>query len=92
MPHHSVAEFESQLAFDLLDCLILLPVFRHEPDTHGAENAADLPKLKSGQSWEHYFTKHRYQGGASVTVDAPLDEFPLFSLKAAGGGSATALA
>ena len=55
-------------------------------------HAADLPKLKSGQSWEHYFTKHRYQGGASVTVDAPLDEFPLFSLKAAGGGSATALA
>ena len=34
----------------------------------------------AGQSWEHYFTKKTYPGGANVTVAAPLDEFPLFSL------------
>ena len=42
-----------------------------------------LPSPSSGQVWEHYFTKKTYSGGANVTVAAPLDEFPLFSLKSA---------
>lgn len=37
--------------------------------------------LPKGSSWQHYFTQKLYTGGQSVTVDAPLDEFPLFTRK-----------
>jgi len=37
--------------------------------------------LPQGASWQHYFTQKLYTGGQSVTVDAPLDEFPLFTRK-----------
>ncbi|XP_065192930.1 uncharacterized family 31 glucosidase ORF2-like [Sycon ciliatum] len=32
----------------------------------------------SGSKWQHYFTSIVYDGGASRTIDAPLDNFPLF--------------
>ena len=35
--------------------------------------------LPKGANWVHYFTKKSYTGGQNVTVDAPLDEFPLFT-------------
>ena len=31
-----------------------------------------------GETWVHHFTGKSYSGGQQVTVDAPLDEFPLF--------------
>ena len=56
-------------------------------DMGARTRALYLPSLPSGQVWEHYFTKKTYPGGGNVTVDAPLDEFPLFSLK--GGSSSS---
>ena len=32
-----------------------------------------------GASWVHFFTNETYQGGTTVTVDAPLEHFPLFA-------------
>ena len=32
----------------------------------------------AGAAYRHYFTNKTYDGGQNVTVDAPLDEFPLF--------------
>ena len=43
-----------------------------------------LPKLSSGETWIHHFTNKSYGGGGvNVTVDAPLDEFPLFARSSA---------
>ena len=33
----------------------------------------------SGSKWQHYFTGTVYDGGASKTIDAPLETFPLFT-------------
>jgi alpha-D-xyloside xylohydrolase len=32
----------------------------------------------AGASWTHYFTSAQYKGGTNETVDAPLNQFPLF--------------
>jgi len=37
-----------------------------------------LPALPAGQSWTHVFSGQGYAGGQNVTVDTPLDSFPLF--------------
>jgi alpha-glucosidase (family GH31 glycosyl hydrolase) len=34
--------------------------------------------LRAPLVYRHYFTNKTYVGGQNVTVDAPLDEFPLF--------------
>ena len=34
--------------------------------------------LPGGENWYHFFTGKAYQGGRTVTVESPLDEFPLF--------------
>jgi alpha-glucosidase (family GH31 glycosyl hydrolase) len=34
--------------------------------------------LPEGNSWYHFFTGKRYKGGQEVSVESPLDEFPLF--------------
>ena len=36
--------------------------------------------LPAGASYRHYFTNKTYGGGQNVTVQAPLDEFPLFQV------------
>jgi alpha-glucosidase (family GH31 glycosyl hydrolase) len=41
-----------------------------------------LPKLPQGSRWQHFFSKKSYLGGSNVTVPAPLDEFPLFTIEA----------
>jgi alpha-glucosidase (family GH31 glycosyl hydrolase) len=44
---------------------------------HAGNRTVYLPK---GADWVHYFTNKSYTGGQNVTVDAPLDEFPLFTM------------
>lgn len=34
--------------------------------------------LPSGETWVHYFTGDKYNGGSNVTVLTPLNQFPLF--------------
>ena len=34
-----------------------------------------------GAAYTHFFTNETFQGGATVTVDAPLDHFPLFKVQ-----------
>lgn len=34
--------------------------------------------LPGGEEWYHFFSGKAYQGGQTVTVESPLDEFPLF--------------
>lgn len=34
--------------------------------------------LPANEEWIHLFTKERYQGGQNYTVDAPIDEIPIF--------------
>lgn len=34
--------------------------------------------LPAGTAWYNYWTHKRYQGGQTVTVDAPMDKLPLF--------------
>lgn len=42
----------------------------------GARNrAVYFPK---GSGWVHHFSGKHFDGGSSVTVDAPMDNFPLF--------------
>jgi hypothetical protein len=54
---------------------------------HAGNRTVYLPK---GADWVHYFTNKSYTGGQNVTVDAPLDEFPLFTMTAAAVTAATA--
>ena len=55
----------------------------------GARNKTTY--LPSGASYRHFFTNETYAGGKNVTVDAPLDEFPLFRVvRHAGRGAAVA--
>ncbi len=42
----------------------------------GARNKTTY--LPAGATYRHYFSNKTYEGGQNVTVDAPLDEFPLF--------------
>merc|ERR1712232_211316 len=34
-----------------------------------------------GADWVHHFSGHKYQGGSTATIDAPLETFPLFKRK-----------
>ena len=34
--------------------------------------------LPAGATWYHYWTNHKYEGGQTVVVEAPLGEMPLF--------------
>jgi alpha-D-xyloside xylohydrolase len=36
--------------------------------------------LPAGASFTHFFTNKSYVGGQNVSVNAPLDEFPLFKV------------
>ena len=45
-------------------------------DNMGDWNKTTYPP--AGAAYRHYFTNKTYDGGQNVTVDAPLDEFPLF--------------
>ena len=86
--HATLVDFpDDPESWQVKDVYMFGPTMLAAPVTDmGARNRTlYLPSLPSGQSWEHYFTKKTYIGGANVTVAAPLDEFPLFSLKTAVG-------
>lgn len=62
--------------------LLICPVT--EPMYYGKENQKlEAEKvwtcyLPAGDDWYHYWTDWKYEGGQFVTVDAPLDEMPVF--------------
>ena len=62
--------------------LLICPVT--EPMYYGKENQKlEAEKvwtcyLPAGDDWYHYWTDRKYEGGQFVTVDAPLDEMPVF--------------
>ncbi len=62
--------------------LLVCPVT--EPMYYGKENQElEAEKvwtcyLPAGDDWYHYWTDRKYEGGQFVTVDAPLDEMPVF--------------
>jgi alpha-D-xyloside xylohydrolase len=62
-------------AFLFGDALLAQPVAEY-----GARTATVyLPRLPAGGNWSYFFNRTRiWLGGANVTIDAPLDEFPLF--------------
>ena len=66
-----------EAVWTIKDQFMFGPDFLMAPVTDlGARNKTlYLPK---GASFTHYFTNKSYAGGTTVTVDAPLDEFPLF--------------
>ncbi|MDR0998688.1 MAG: glycoside hydrolase family 31 protein [Treponema sp.] len=76
-PEDKIAwEIEDQYLFgpDLLVAPVLYPGLR--------ERELYLPAGKTGpQSWTDVWTGKTYQGGGRITVDAPLDRIPVFSLK-----------
>ena len=46
-----------------------------------------LPALEQGEGWVYYFNASvRFNGGANVTVSAPLEEVPLFRRVAPASG------
>jgi alpha-D-xyloside xylohydrolase len=68
---------DDPLTWDIDDSFMFGDDFLMAPVTDmGARNKTTyLPK---GARYRHYFTNVSYDGGQNVTVDAPLDEFPLF--------------
>ena len=82
MPKFSFDFPEDPETWQIKDVYMFGPTMLAAPvtDMGARSRTLYLPKLSAGQSWEHYFTKKTYPGVANVTVAAPLDEFPLFSL------------
>ena len=66
---HHVWEIEDSYMFG--DAFLMAPV-----TDMGARNKTTY--LPAGASYRHYFTNQSYDGGQNVTVNAPLDQFPLF--------------
>jgi alpha-D-xyloside xylohydrolase len=53
------------------------PAFLVAPVTDQGQTTKQV-YLPAGAAWYNYWTHERYQGGQTVTVDAPIDKMPLF--------------
>lgn len=53
------------------------PAFLVAPVTDQGETTKQV-YLPAGASWYNYWTHQKYEGGQTVTVDAPIDKLPLF--------------
>jgi alpha-D-xyloside xylohydrolase len=72
-------DFPGDLAcWDVSDQYMFGPDYLVAPIVYpGArERAVYLP---AGSAWTHMFSGIRYDGGAAVRIDAPLDEIPVFA-------------
>ena len=54
--------------------LLVAPVFKDQQ----RERSLYLPKLEAGQYWFNFWNDKTYESGKNITVDAPLDEIPVF--------------
>src|SRR5579863_2467759 len=62
---------------DIGDEYMFGPAFLVAPVTEQGATTKQV-YLPAGASWYNYWTHKRYQGGETVTVDAPIDKLPLF--------------
>ena len=72
-------------------CFMLGSEWLVRPVTEFGARAADvyLPALGQDAEWVNAFNASlRFRGGAVVTIDAPLEQVPLFQRVAGGGGAA----
>ena len=69
--HHDPRVWEVEDQFMLGRDYLVAPVTEYQARSR-------VVYFPSGDSWRHHFTNVTFEGGAERTVDAPLNEFPLF--------------
>jgi alpha-D-xyloside xylohydrolase len=80
---HDPAVFDIRDQFMFGPALLICPVTEPMYFGPGSARLVDIPKqrrvyLPAGCDWYDFWTNRRYEGGQTITADAPLDIIPIF--------------